>query len=224
MEGKLIVIDGVDSSGKQTQVEMLYNKLKAEGLKVKRISFPNYESNSSALVKMYLAGDLGTNPDELDPYAISTFYAADRYISYITDWKKDLDDGYIIIADRYVSSNMIHQAAKIKDINAKKIFLDWLDSFEYGVYKLPRPDIVIFLNMPVEQAVKLMADRKNKITGDEKKDIHERDVAYLQESYNNAMFIANEYSWNIVNCVNNSAVRKIEDIASEIYSDVKNLL
>lgn len=224
MEGKLIVIDGVDSSGKQTQVEILYNKLKAEGLKVKRISFPNYESNSSALVKMYLAGDLGTNPDELDPYAISTFYAADRYISYITDWKKDLDDGYIIIADRYVSSNMIHQAAKIKDINAKKIFLDWLDSFEYGVYKLPRPDIVIFLNMPVEQAVKLMADRKNKITGDEKKDIHERDVAYLQESYNNAMFIANEYSWNIVNCVNNSAVRKIEDIASEIYSDVKNLL
>lgn len=224
MEGKLIVIDGVDSSGKQTQVEILYDKLKAEGLKVKRISFPNYESNSSALVKMYLAGDLGTNPDELDPYAISTFYAADRYISYITDWKKDLDDGYIIIADRYVSSNMIHQAAKIKDINAKKIFLDWLDSFEYGVYKLPRPDIVIFLNMPVEQAVKLMADRKNKITGDEKKDIHERDVAYLQESYNNAMFIANEYSWNIVNCVNNSAVRKIEDIASEIYSDVKNLL
>ena len=224
MEGKLIVVDGVDSSGKQTQVEILYNKLKAEGLKVKRISFPNYESNSSALVKMYLAGDLGTNPDELDPYAISTFYAADRYISYITDWKKDLDDGYIIIADRYVSSNMIHQAAKIKDINAKKIFLDWLDSFEYGVYKLPRPDIVIFLNMPVEQAVKLMADRKNKITGDEKKDIHERDVAYLQESYNNAMFIANEYSWNIVNCVNNSAVRKIEDIASEIYSDVKNLL
>ena len=224
MEGKLIVIDGVDSSGKQTQVEILYNKLKAEGLKVKRISFPNYESNSSALVKMYLAGDLGTNPDELDPYAISTFYAADRYISYITDWKKDLDDGYIIIADRYVSSNMIHQAAKIKDINAKKIFLDWLDSFEYGVYKLPRPDIVIFLNMPVEQAVKLMADRKNKITGDEKKDIHERDVAYLQESYNNAMFIANEYSWNIVNCVNNSAIRKIEDIASEIYSDVKNLL
>lgn len=224
MEGKLIVIDGVDSSGKQTQVEILYDKLKAEGLKVKRISFPNYESNSSALVKMYLAGDLGTNPDELDPYAISTFYAADRYISYITDWKKDLDDGYIIIADRYVSSNMIHQAAKIKDINAKKIFLDWLDSFEYGVYKLPRPDIVIFLNMPVEQAVKLMADRKNKITGDEKKDIHERDVAYLQESYNNAMFIANEYSWNIVNCVNNSAIRKIEDIASEIYSDVKNLL
>lgn len=224
MEGKLIVVDGVDSSGKQTQVEILYNKLKAEGLKVKRISFPNYESNSSALVKMYLAGDLGTNPDELDPYAISTFYAADRYISYITDWKKDLDDGYIIIADRYVSSNMIHQAAKIKDINAKKIFLDWLDSFEYGVYKLPRPDIVIFLNMPVEQAVKLMADRKNKITGDEKKDIHERDVAYLQESYNNAMFIANEYSWNIVNCVNNSAIRKIEDIASEIYSDVKNLL
>lgn len=224
MEGKLIVVDGVDSSGKQTQVEVLYNKLKAEGLKVKRISFPNYESNSSALVKMYLAGDLGTNPDELDPYAISTFYAADRYISYITDWKKDLDDGYIIIADRYVSSNMIHQAAKIKDINAKKIFLDWLDSFEYGVYKLPRPDIVIFLNMPVEQAVKLMADRKNKITGDEKKDIHERDVAYLQESYNNAMFIANEYSWNIVNCVNNSAIRKIEDIASEIYSDVKNLL
>lgn len=224
MEGKLIVIDGVDSSGKQTQVEILYNKLKAEGLKVKRISFPNYESNSSALVKMYLAGDLGTNPDELDPYAISTFYAADRYISYITDWKKDLDDGYIIIADRYVSSNMIHQAAKIKDINAKKIFLDWLDSFEYGVYKLPKPDIVVFLNMPVEYAVKLMAERKNKITGDEKKDIHERDVAYLQESYNNAMFIANEYSWNIVNCVNNSAVRKIEDIASEIYSDVKNLL
>lgn len=221
MTGSLIVIDGVDSSGKQTQVEQLCQKLEAEGRKVKRISFPNYDSSSSALVKMYLNGELGTDAEVLDPYAISTFYAADRYISYVTDWKKDLEEGTIVVADRYVSSNMIHQAAKIHDPEAKKAFLDWLDDFEFNIYKLPRPDAVIFLNMPVEFGSKLMAERKNKITGEDKKDIHENNIKYLFDSYNNAMGIANAYDWQIVNCVKDNAVRSIEDISSEIFDLVK---
>lgn len=222
MEGKLIVIDGVDSSGKQTQVEHLFEKLKSEGYKVKRISFPDYDSNSSALVKMYLNGDLGDDPDMLDPYAISTFYAADRYISYITGWKKDLEEGTIVIADRYTTSNMIHQAAKIKDLNKKKNFLAWLYDFEFGVYHLPKPDATIFLNMPVEYGMRLMADRKNKITGEAKKDIHEKNKDYLLESYYNAMYIAKEYDWDIVNCVKDEKIRTIKDIAKEVYEIVKS--
>lgn len=224
MAGKLIVIDGVDSSGKQTQVEKLCVKLENEGKKIKRISFPNYDSDSSALVKMYLGGELGTNPDELDPYAISTFYAADRYISYLTDWKKSLEEDYIVIADRYVSSNMIHQAAKIKDKIKKEEFLKWLDDFEFNIYKLPRPNAIFFLNMPVEYGIKLMATRKNKITGEEKKDIHENDIKYLQESYDNAMYIANKYNWQIVNCVKDGSVKSINEISSEIYDRVKEML
>lgn len=224
MEGKLIVVDGVDSSGKQTQVEKLYESLKKSGHKVMKISFPDYDSDSSALVKMYLNGELGEDPDMLDPYAISTFYAADRYISYITNWKKYLDDGYIVIADRYTTSNMIHQASKIKDVKEKKIFLSWLYDFEFGVYHLPKPDVTIFLNMPVEYGMRLMAERKNKITGEDKKDIHEKNKDYLLESYYNAMYIAKEYDWNIVNCVDNEKVRTIDNISNEILEMVKEIV
>ena len=222
--GLLIVVEGVDSSGKETQVKEICLKLEKEGRKVKRISFPNYTSDSSALVKMYLAGELGNDPKTLDPYAISTFYAADRYVSYLTDWKKDLEEGTIIIADRYVSSNMIHQAAKIHDAEEKKAFLTWLDNFEFEIYKLPRPNITVFLNMPVEYGAKLMATRKNKITGKDKKDIHENDINYLEESYNNAMEIAHNYGWNIINCVENNTIRTIDDISEEIFNLVKEAM
>ncbi len=220
----LIVLDGVDSSGKQTQAELLAENLRKEGFKVKKISFPNYESDSSALVKMYLAGELGEDPEILDPYAISTFYAADRYVSYITDWKNDLEEGTIVIADRYVSSNMIHQAAKIDDKSEKERFLNWLHNFEHGIYKLPEPVLTVFLDMPVEYGSKLMKSRKNKITGEDKKDIHENDLHYLYKSYNNAIGIAKKFGWDIVKCVRDEKVRSIEDISDEILEIVKGVL
>lgn len=224
MASNLIVIDGVDSSGKQTQVEELTRRLTQRGISVKKISFPNYESESSALVKMYLSGKLGDNPDAIDPYAVSTFYAADRYLSYMMDWKKDLEAGTVIIADRYVSSNQIHQAAKIKDPDEKQKFLDWLDDFEYEIYKLPRPTVQIFLDMPVKYGAMLMANRNNKFTGDSKKDIHEGNLDYLVESYNNAMDIAQKYKWDIVTCVKDNRIRSIMDVADEIFSLVTSRL
>lgn len=224
MKGKLIVLDGVDSSGKQTQAQLLAKRLKEEGYKVKEISFPDYESNSSALVKMYLSGALGDNPDEIDPYAVSSFYAADRYVSYLTKWKKDLEEGAIIIADRYVSSNMIHQGAKIKNKEEKDAFLSWLHDFEFGIYKLPEPAMTIFLDMPVEFAMKLMAERKNKFTGETQKDIHEKHAGYLQESYDNAMGIAKKYDWNIIHCVENSHIKSISEISDEVFEIVKGVV
>ena len=173
--GKLIVIEGTDSSGKETQTKRLFEKLEEKGLKVKKISFPNYDSPACEPVKMYLSGAFGEDAMKVNPYPVSTMYAIDRYASFKTDWEKFYNEDGIIVTDRYVTSNMVHQASKIKDLDEKKQYLNWLEDLEYEKMGIPRPDLVIFLNMPTEMAVKLMAERKNKITGEEKKDIHERD-------------------------------------------------
>lgn len=221
--GKLIAIDGVDASGKETHCGLLYDRLKAEENQVKRISFPAYQSPSSELVKMYLSGDFGENPSDVNAYAASTLFAADRFASFRTDWGKDYKNGAIIIADRYVSSNMIHQASKLAEEEKDK-FLDWLDSFEYEVYELPRPDITIFLDMPPEYGAKLMAERENKFSHEAKKDIHERNFEYLTKSYNNACMIADKYGWTHISCVQDGKIRTIEDINDEIYNNVKSIL
>lgn len=166
--GLLIAIDGVDASGKQTQSELVYKRLTDAGYKARLISFPNYDSDSSALVKMYLAGEFGDSPEDVNAYAASTFFAADRFASYRRDWKKDYDNSVIIIADRYVQSNMIHQASKLKSDERDK-FISWLYDLEYNVYGLPEPDVTIFLDMPPEAAARLMADRANKIDNSSKK-------------------------------------------------------
>lgn len=222
--GILIAVDGVDSSGKQTQTELLYNRLKNEGKKVRLVSFPAYEKPSSSLVRMYLGGEFGTNPEDVSAYAASTFFAIDRYATYKTDWKNDYDSDTIIIADRYVSSNMIHQAGKIKDFSEKDKFLAWLDEFEYGIYNLPRPDKVIFLDMPPEWGIKLMAQRANKITGEAQKDIHESNSNHLFESYENAVYAAKKFGWEHIMCVKDDAVRTIEDIHEEVYAKVKEVI
>ena len=149
--GILIAIDGTDASGKQTQSELLYKRLTDNGIKARLISFPAYENASSALVKMYLAGDFGKDPSDVNAYAASVFYAADRFATYRTDWGKDYNDGVVIIADRYVSSNMIHQASKCADNAEKDKFIAWLEELEYGHFGLPRPDKVLFLDMPTER-------------------------------------------------------------------------
>ncbi|MGL5715974.1 MAG: dTMP kinase [Paraclostridium sp.] len=221
MKGKLIIIEsGSDASGKATQTRKLYDRLMNDEYKVKKVEYPNYKSESSALVKMYLNGDFGKNAEDVDAYVASTFFAADRYASFKTEWEKFYNEGGIIIADRYTTSNMVHQASKM-DENERDKFIDWLFDYEFNLYKLPEPDCVIFLDVPVSFSKKLMERRKNKFTGEDKKDIHESDVEYLVKSYNNAVHIANKYKWNKINCIENDNLRSIESIHEEIYKIAK---
>ncbi len=217
--GILIAIEGTDSSGKQTQSEMLYKALCEKGIKTRLVSFPAYESDSSALVKMYLAGEFGTNPKDVNAYAASTFYAMDRFATFRKDWGKDYNDGTVIVADRYVPSNLIHQASKIDEQKEKDKFIKWLEELEYVNLELPRPDATIFLDMPTETAQKLMAERANKIDNSDKKDIHERNGEYLKKSYDNAKGIAEKLLWNVIPCADaDGNVRTISDIASDILA------
>ena len=221
---KIIVIEGVDSSGKATQSHLLAQKLSEDKKKVISVEFPNYKSDSSSVVKMYLGGDFGTDPNSVSPYAASTFFAVDRFASVNGEWKEYFGDNNIIIADRYTTSNMVHQASKINDEDEKSKFLDWLYDFEYNVLSLPKPDLVIFLDMPVENARQLMAERANKIDNSSVKDIHERNENHLQKSYDNACFVAEKYAWKRIKCTEDGKVRSIEDISNEIYDVVKKIL
>ena len=222
--GKLIVIEGTDSSGKETQTKRLFEKLEEKGLKVKKISFPNYDSPACEPVKMYLSGAFGEDAMKVNPYPVSTMYAIDRYASFKTDWEKFYNEDGIIVTDRYVTSNMVHQASKIRDLDEKKQYLNWLEDLEYEKMGIPRPDLVIFLNMPTEMAVRLMAERKNKITGEEKKDIHERDKEYLKESHANACKIANIYNWKEIKCNDGESIKTIEEIGEEVFSLVEEVV
>ena len=216
--GKLFVIDGTDGSGKQTQFNRLQAKLSEHGINYKTISFPNYDSPSSSLVKMYLSGEFGTNAKEISPYIASTFYAVDRYATYQKELKEYYENGGIILADRYVTANMVHQAGKIKDKNERKKFLDWLWDLEFNLYKIPVPTKAFFLNMPTEYALRLIENRENKFTKEKEKDIHERDTQHLIDSYNAACEVAKEYNWCEIQCVKNNKLRTIEEIGEELYS------
>lgn len=220
---KLIVIEGTDASGKQTQSELLYEFYQKENTKVVRLCFPDYESPSSALVKMYLNGDFGKTADSVDGKIASIFYAADRYASYKTKWEElSKDPDAVIIFDRYVTSNMIHQAVKVKDKAQKDAFLDWLFELEYGIFHLPEPDHVIFLNMPPAYAQELMKNRANKITNEAEKDIHEADADYLKACYDNACYVAEKYQWTVISCVQDGTIRSIREIQNEIRTKVCN--
>ena len=223
--GKLIALDGVDASGKQTHTELLTEYLQKQGKKVRRLSFPAYDNPSSTLVKMYLSGELGKNAEDVDAYSASTLFAADRFVTYRSDWIEDYKNkDVILIADRYVSSNMIHQAGKIEDTAEKDRFLEWLDNFEYEIYKLPRPDVTLFLDMPPKYGRKLMMNRDNKFTGEKALDIHESDSSYLEKSYNNAKYVAEKFAWKHISCVKNDDIRSIDDIQEEIRKILKSEL
>lgn len=222
--GKLFVIDGTDGSGKQTQFNKLKERLEAEGVNIKVVSFPNYESESSSLVKMYLRGEFGENAQEVSPYIASTFYAADRYATFQTGYKKFYDEGGIILADRYTTANMVHQAGKIKDKKEREKFLDWLWDFEFNLYGLPIPTKSFFLNMPTEYAVKLMENRENKFTHQAKKDIHESNKQHLIDAYNAACDLVQKYDWHEVKCVKDDKIRSIDDIHEEIYQEIQKYL
>ena len=222
--GKIIVIEGTDSSGKETQTKLLYERVKKIYDKTIRISFPNYDSPACGPVKMYLAGAFGTDATKVNPYPISTMYAIDRYASFKQDWEKKYIDDYVIITDRYVTSNMIHQASKIKNNEEKEEYLRWLVDLEYNKNKIPEPDIVIFLKMPIDKAKELMENRKNKIDGSEKKDIHEVNEDYLKKSYENATAISKKYNWCEIECVENNKIKSIEKINDEIFFKIKEII
>ncbi len=219
--GKLFVIDGTDGSGKQTQFQKLQERLDKEGIEYKTVSFPNYDSPSSSLVKMYLSGEFGENAKDVSPYIASTFYAADRYATYKKDLEEYYNNGGLILADRYTTANMVHQAGKISDEKEREKFLDWLWDFEFNLYGLPVPTEAFFLNMPPEYAFKLMENRKNKFTHEDKKDIHERDKNHIIDSYNAACSLVDKYNWYEVKCVKEDKLRTIEDIHEEIYKEIK---
>ena len=218
--GKLFVIDGTDGSGKQTQFDLLKKHLTEDGIEYRTVSFPNYDSPSSSLVKMYLSGEFGENAKDVSPYIASTFYAADRYATFKKDLKEYYDNGGIILADRYTTANMVHQAGKITDENDREKYLNWLFDLEFNIYGLPVPSEVFFLNMPPEKVEELIKNRENKFTHNDKKDIHERDSKHLEDSYNAACSLVKKYNWNEIKCIKDEEIRTREDIHSEIYNIV----
>ena len=217
--GYIIVIEGTDGSGKQTQSIKLYERLKAEGIDVIRTSFPNYDSPSSAPVKMYLGGELCEHADEMDAYQTSSLFAVDRLCTYMKDLKEHYENGGVIIFDRYVQSNMLHQAGKIHNRVERDKFLDWLDNFEFNELKLPRADSVIFLDVPPEISMRLAHERAGLKAGT-KQDIHEQDKQHLINAYKSGKYVANKYNWDIINCVENNNLKSIDKIHEEIINKI----
>lgn len=213
MKGKLIVIEGLDGSGKGTQTKLLYEALKEQGKKVRKVSFPNYESDSSALVRMYLAGDFGHDPNDVNAYAASSFYAVDRFAGYKADWGSFYEAGGIILADRYTTSNAVHQCSKLPESEWEH-FLDWLFEFEYRLLGIPAPDAVIYLQADPDVSQRLMTGRYH---GDEsKKDIHESNLEYMNRSRKAAEYCADRLGWKKICCVKDKEMRSVEEIHKEI--------
>lgn len=217
MRGKLIVIEGLDGSGKATQAKLLCESLEKQGLKVRKVSFPDYDSASSALVKMYLNGEFGKDPNDVNAYAASSFYAVDRYASYKKDWGKFYEDGGVIVADRYTTSNAIHQCSKLSEDKWDE-YLEWLFDFEYEKLGIPAPDAVIYLKVDTEVSQKLMTGRYD---GDEsKKDIHEGNIDYLNRSRKAAAYCSKKLGWKEIECCCENGMRSIEEIHNDVLSRI----
>lgn len=216
MNKKLIVIEGLDGSGKATQSALLFSflqeKLGGEGKAcLRQVSFPDYASDSSALVKMYLAGAFGSKPGDVNAYAASSFYAVDRYASFKRDWEKDWREG-VIIADRYTTSNAIHQCSKLPE-EAWDGYLDWLFHYEYALLGIPEPNLVIYLRVDPEVSQRLLDKRYE---GQDKRDIHEKDREYLARCQKAAAYCAEKLGWRVVECCRGGGMRSIEEIHREL--------
>lgn len=223
-KGKVIVIEGSDGSGKATQTKKLFDRLAVDGFRIRKVEYPNYGSDSSALVKMYLCGEFGSSPEDVNPYAASSFYAVDRYASYKKEWEDFYLSGGIVLADRYTTANMVHQATKIDDPAQRESFLNWLWDYEFVKLGLPVPECVIFLDVDPSCSRRLMENRANKINGEQDKDIHEKDPVFLQKSHESSCLVAQKYGWIRVSCLDSGELREIDDIHEEIYSRVINTI
>lgn len=217
MSGKLLVIEGLDGSGKATQSKLLYEALLAQGRQVRKVSFPAYESNSSALVKMYLAGEFGRDPSDVNAYAASSFFAVDRFASYKSDWGRFYEAGGIVIADRYTTSNAIHQCSKLPRQEWDG-FIDWLFTFEFRQMGIPAPDKVIYLQVDPAVSQRLMTQR---YAGDEsRKDIHESNLAYLEKSRQAAQYCAEKLNWTTIPCDDGENMRAIARIHQDVMAAI----
>lgn len=215
--GKLIVIEGTDGSGKSTQFKRLTDRLSAEGREFRKLVFPQYAEESSALIRMYLNGQFGDKPSDVNAYAASAFYAVDRYASYKKVWGEWYEKGGLVLSDRYTTSNAVHQASK-EAPEKQPEYLRWLYEFEYDRLGLPRPDLTIYLDVPTEYTEKLMRLREAS-TGTHA-DIHEKDMDYLATCRETGRAAAEFYGWTVIRCVQDGTMRSIEDIHEEIYRHV----
>ena len=219
--GKLIVLEGTDGSGKATQCAALYEALTAQGISCRKIEFPRYQEESSALIRMYLGGAFGKKPSDVNAFAASTFYAVDRYASYKQDWGEFYREGGVILADRYTTSNAVHQASKLSG-QAREEYLRWLFDFEYRLMELPEPDLVILLDVPTDLTAENM--HKREMQTQTSADIHEQDQAYLQKSREAAGEAAELFGWTRIACTENGTMRPIADIHQEVLRAVKEIL
>lgn len=220
MAGRLVVLEGTDGSGKSTQLALLCRRLAEEGRPFRQLTFPRYQEPSSALVRMYLSGAFGKNPSDVGAYAASTFYAVDRYASYRMEWEGYYQAGGLLLADRYTTSNAVHQTAKLPRAQWEAYF-HWLSDFEYEKLALPAPDLVLFLDMPTEQSEGLLRRREGE-TGTQA-DIHEENRAYLAACRAAGLAAADYYGWRRVACTTGETVREPREIHEEIYRLVSAL-
>ena len=219
--GKLIVFEGIDGSGKSTQSALIKDRLKNEGIEFFPVTFPRYSEPSSALLRMYLGGEFGENPDSVNPYAASCFYAVDRYASFQIDWRQKYEAGGLVIADRYTTSNAIHQGSKLPE-NERQAFFKWLYSFEFDLLKLPPPDAVFYMDTPLETALGRIRSRDAENGGGG--DIHEKDLTYLEKCHLCGAQAADEYGWIKISAVREGVVRSRQEVHEEIYSKIKEIL
>ncbi len=218
---KLIIIEGLDGSGKSTQTELLEQYLKKSKTPYKKIKLPDYDSPSSTLVNMYLAGEFGKSADDVNPYAAGAFYAVDRFASYKLKWKEDYENGTLILADRYATSNSIYQMEKL-DKSEWDRYLEWSADFEYNKIGIPSPDAVIYLDMPIEISQKLMSKRYE---GDEgKKDVHEANVEFLKKCRESALYAAKKQGWYVIECSDGASPLPIEIIHRKIVEVIEREL
>ena len=219
--GKLIVIEGTDGSGKSTQFRLLTSRLEREQVAFQKLVFPRYSEPSSALIRMYLGGEFGTSPNSVNAYAASTFYAVDRYASYKMDWGQWYENGGLVVSDRYTTSNAVHQASKEPE-EKRKDFLSWLYDLEYGKLGLPKPDLILYLDVPTDFTETMM--RRREQDTHTHADIHEQDLNYLAACRQSGKAAAAFYGWKVIQCVRDGKMRSIEDIHEEIYRLVRQCL
>lgn len=215
--GKLIVLEGTDGSGKSTQFSLLTKRLASENRAFQRLVFPQYSEESSALIRMYLGGEFGSSPSDVNAYAASAFYAVDRYASYKKVWGQWYEQGGLVVSDRYTTSNAVHQASKEPE-EKRADFLKWLYDFEYGKLGLPKPDLVLYLDVPTDFTEQMM--RRREADTHTQADIHEQDHEYLATCRRCGKAAAAYYGWTVISCVRDGAMRSIEDIHEEIYRHV----
>ncbi len=221
MQGRLIVFEGTDGSGKATQTALVCAELEKRGIPYKRLEFPRYGEESSALVRLYLQGAFGSRPGDVNAYAASAFFSVDRYASYKQDWGAFYEQGGLVIADRYTTSNAVHQCSKLPP-EERKPYLDWLFDFEYRLLGLPAPARVLYLDVPTELTERMM--RRREEATHTRADIHERDEGYLRRCRENAEFVVNYGGWQRISCVRGGALRTVEDIHGEVMEKLRDLL